>query len=267
MKKVVATLAMGAVIAGAAVTNVSAQEYKVQDGDNLWKIAEEYNTTVDDLVEMNKLDSKVIRPNQKLFINEAYEVEKGDTLSEIAKKFNVDIKDIKKWNNLDSDTIVIGQKLEIKGVNVPEQNAPAPAAEKAPETTNAKEAVKPVKKANKPAPKAKKAEPKQESNNNNGAPEGKTVSVSATAYTASCDGCSGVTSTGIDLKANPDAKVIAVDPSVIPLGSKVYVDGYGYATAGDVGGAIKGHKIDVHVPNDAKAKAWGVKKVNVTIVK
>ncbi|MDY0394325.1 LysM peptidoglycan-binding domain-containing protein [Virgibacillus halophilus] len=86
MKKVVASLAMGVVIAGAAVTNVSAQEYKVQDGDNLWKIAEEYNTSVDDLMEMNDLDSNVIHPNQKIFINEDYEVEKGDTLSKIAKK-------------------------------------------------------------------------------------------------------------------------------------------------------------------------------------
>ena len=42
--------------------------------------------------------------------------------------------------------------------------------------------------------------------------------------------------------------MIAVDPSVIPLGSKVWVEGYGYAIAGDTGGAIKGMKIDLHVP-------------------
>ncbi len=40
-------------------------------------------------------------------------------------------------------------------------------------------------------------------------------------------------------------KVIAVDPRVIPLGTKVYVEGYGYAVAADTGGAIKGYKIDV----------------------
>src|SRR5690606_25533069 len=60
---------------------------------------------------------------------------------------------------------------------------------------------------------------------------GKEFYVTATAYTASCNGCSGVTATGFNLRANPDAKVIAVDPSVIPLGSKVYVEGYGYAIA------------------------------------
>src|SRR5699024_6825894 len=88
--------------------------------------------------------------------------------------------------------------------------------------------------------------------------EGKTISVSATAYTAKCDGCSGVTATGVDLNNNLNAKVIAVDPSVIPLGSKVYVEGYGYATAADTGGAIQGNKIDVHVPNKNQAYGWGV---------
>src|SRR5699024_10490026 len=97
-------------------------------------------------------------------------------------------------------------------------------------------------------------------------PDGKTVTVTATAYTADCEGCSGVTSTGVDLNANPDAKVIAVDPSVIPLGSEVYVEGYGYATAADVGGSINGEKIDVHVPSKDEANSWGVRTVDVTIV-
>lgn len=95
--------------------------------------------------------------------------------------------------------------------------------------------------------------------------EGKTIKVIATAYTANCKGCSGVTSTGIDLKSNPDTKVIAVDPTVIPLGSVVYVEGYGYAIAGDTGSAIKGNKIDVFVPTRAKALQWGIRRVNVTI--
>ena len=79
-------------------------------------------------------------------------------------------------------------------------------------------------------------------------------------------GCSGVTATGVNLKNNPNAKVIAVDPSVIPLGSKVYVEGYGYAVAADKGGAIKGHKIDVFFPSTSDAYRWGVKKVKVRII-
>lgn len=70
----------------------------------------------------------------------------------------------------------------------------------------------------------------------------------------------------MNLKENPDAKVIAVDPSVIPLGTKVYVEGYGYATAEDIGGAIKGNRIDVFIPTQSGALEWGRKQVKVTIL-
>jgi uncharacterized protein YabE (DUF348 family) len=90
--------------------------------------------------------------------------------------------------------------------------------------------------------------------------------VSSTAYTAYCNGCSGYTSTGINLRANPNAKVIAVDPNVIPLGTKVYVEGYGYAIAGDTGRAIKGNKIDVFFSTKAEAYSWGRKTVKIKIL-
>ena len=99
-----------------------------------------------------------------------------------------------------------------------------------------------------------------------GEASGKEFIVSSTAYTASCNGCSGVTAIGIDLRANPNAKVIAVDPNIIPLGTKVYVEGYGYAVAGDTGGAIKGYKIDVFIPTTAEAFRWGNRKVKITIL-
>ena len=81
----------------------------------------------------------------------------------------------------------------------------------------------------------------------------KEITVKATAYTASCEGCSGITATGVNIKDNPDEKVIAVDPDVIPLGSKVYVEGVGEATAADTGGAIKGNRIDVFIPTEKAA--------------
>ncbi|HET7578791.1 MAG TPA: peptidoglycan-binding protein [Bacillales bacterium] len=93
----------------------------------------------------------------------------------------------------------------------------------------------------------------------------KTLYVESTAYTAHCSGCSGVTATGINLLKNPDSKVIAVDPSVIPLGSKVWVQGYGYAVAGDTGGAIDGKRIDVFMPSQSKAMNWGRKTVKVKV--
>ncbi|HWO94937.1 MAG TPA: ubiquitin-like domain-containing protein [Bacillus sp. (in: firmicutes)] len=90
--------------------------------------------------------------------------------------------------------------------------------------------------------------------------------VRSTAYTAFCNGCSGKTRTGINLRANPNAKVIAVDPNVIPLGSKVYVEGYGYAIAGDTGGAIKGNKIDVFFADKSRAYQWGNRTVKIKVL-
>lgn len=95
---------------------------------------------------------------------------------------------------------------------------------------------------------------------------GEELTVTATAYTPYCTGCSGVTATGINLRNNPDLKVIAVDPSIIPLGTKVYVEGYGYAIAGDTGGAIKGNKIDVFFPTKSQAYNWGRKTVKIRIL-
>jgi 3D (Asp-Asp-Asp) domain-containing protein len=94
----------------------------------------------------------------------------------------------------------------------------------------------------------------------------KKIKVSATAYTANCRGCSGITRTGINLLKNPHLKVISVDPRVIPLGSKVYVPGYGTAIAGDTGGAIKGNKIDLFIPTRQAALKWGRKTVTIEIL-
>ena len=97
-------------------------------------------------------------------------------------------------------------------------------------------------------------------------PAGKEFYVTSTAYTANCNGCSGYTATGINLRANPNIKVIAVDPRVIPLGTKVYVEGYGYAIAADKGSAIKGNKIDVFFASKADAYRWGRKTVKIKIL-
>ena len=62
-------------------------------------------------------------------------------------------------------------------------------------------------------------------------------------------------------------KMVAVDPRVIPLGSRIYVEGYGEAIAGDTGGAIKGNRIDVLMPSKSQSSDWGRKTVQVTILK
>src|SRR5690625_5232511 len=114
-------------------------------------------------------------------------------------------------------------------------------------------------------PKLKKT--KQSPSNVSSKSGGQTKTMQATAYTAKCDtGCTGITATGQNLNANPNKKVIAVDPSVIPLGSRVYVEGYGEAIAGDTGGDIKGNRIDLHFPDKSSANSFGRKNVTVRII-
>jgi len=110
-----------------------------------------------------------------------------------------------------------------------------------------------------PAPKA------SNTNSTSSTNSGKEIYVSATAYSHE-GSATGLTATGINIKANPNMKLIAVDPSVIPLGSRVWVEGYGEAIAGDTGGAIKGHKIDVLMPSTAACLSWGRKTVKVVIL-
>jgi len=75
--------------------------------------------------------------------------------------------------------------------------------------------------------------------------------VFATSYDKNCRGCNETTATGAKLGFG----VVAVDPNLIPLGSKIYVEGYGEAKALDTGGAIKGAKIDLAF-DDVKAGFW-----------
>ncbi|NSW89744.1 MAG: DUF348 domain-containing protein [Firmicutes bacterium] len=104
----------------------------------------------------------------------------------------------------------------------------------------------------------------------------KVLDMRATAYTSSYKDTGknpdhphfGITYTGIKAKRG----IIAVDPKVIPLGSRVYVEGvgktpdYGFALAADIGGAIKGNLIDLYFETQEEADGWGIKKVRVYIL-
>ena len=278
MKKIVA-LIIGLIITGVTATTVSAAtDYEVKKGDNLWTIAHHNNTTVEKLKDINELDSSLIHPKQMLKLDEAepeyYIVEKGDSLGEISRGYGdeVTVENLKAWNNLNSDLIIIGQQLVVNDAS--ELNTEQVAAEQAnaDSTIEMKEAESVPENETEEAPEDEVVTLEAEEEVNSTAesessqPNGKTISVEATAYTAYCSGCSGITATGIDLKANPYEKVIAVDPNVIPLGTKVFVEGYGHAVAADTGGAIKGNKIDIHVPTKDQAYNWGRKVVEVTIL-
>lgn len=93
---------------------------------------------------------------------------------------------------------------------------------------------------------------------------GEWMTFQATGYSTQQAGLSTHTATGIDLRVNP--RVIAVDPSVIPLGSLVEVQGLGVYVAGDTGGAINGRIIDIHYSTVSQALSWGRRSVNVRII-
>jgi 3D (Asp-Asp-Asp) domain-containing protein len=86
----------------------------------------------------------------------------------------------------------------------------------------------------------------------------RTLRVTATAYTRTgCQTASGVW---------PYVGGVAVDPSVIPIGSKLYIDGYGPAKAVDTGGMIRGNRIDLFFDTESECEAWGRRPVTVTIM-
>ena len=112
----------------------------------------------------------------------------------------------------------------------------------------------------------KKPTPSNEKNENqeNKDQSGLWMSIQSTGYSTQEPGLSTHTATGIDLRVNP--RVIAVDPSVIPLGSLVEIQGLGVYVAGDTGGAINGRIIDIHFSTVSQAMSWGRRTVNVRII-
>ncbi|MFJ8263257.1 LysM peptidoglycan-binding domain-containing protein [Rummeliibacillus sp. NPDC094406] len=270
MKKYLIALAGVFAIGTAALTSqASAASYKVEKGDTLWNISQDQDVSVQDLKKWNELKSDVIVPSQQLEVSskaKTYTIKKGDTLFKISKETGVSIKDLKANNNLNSDLIYVGQTLALSGDShnvkvASDSNNQTPANTQATntQTTNTQTSNKQTTNKQTTNTQPSTSQSAQQSS-------GKTMTVTATAYTPNCAGCSGVTATGINVKANPNMKVIAVDPRVIPLGSKVWVEGYGTAIAGDTGGAIKGNRIDLLMPNNSQANSWGVRTVTIKVL-
>ncbi|MFS0821151.1 LysM peptidoglycan-binding domain-containing protein [Bacillus sp. 1P02SD] len=274
LKKMVSILA-GTVLSVTVSANVQASTITVQKGDTLWDLSRANNSSVKNIKMVNQLTTDLIHPGDELTIvpEKQYAVKQGDTLWDIARDHQVTVSQLKEWNQLHTDLIHPGLNLVIfEGVK-------ATAAVTAEKPVQSVEVSTKVSASSAPAVETQKettaSAPTTEATNTSTAASpatetGKTSSkeflMEATAYTATCEGCSGITSTGMNLLENPNAKVISVDPSIIPLGSKVYVEGYGEAIAGDTGGAIKGNKIDVFIPSKQEAIHFGRKQVKVTIL-
>lgn len=279
------------------------EQYTVKKGDTLSGIGNEFGVTIDDLKGWNNLNSDLITINQVLTINggtngvqetapvtkEAQVDVKEEPKEEVTEEPQAEVEEEPKEEVTEEPQAEVEEEPKEEVTEEPQAEVKEKPEEEVTEEPQAKveeepeeEVIEEPQAVVKTEPKEQlqkeaKAEPQEKANAEAKAKpqeevkseeaEGKVITATATAYTAKCDGCTGITSTGVDLNENPNAKVIAVDPSVIPLGSKVHVEGYGYATAADTGSAIKGNKIDVHVPNKAEAIGWGVKTVKVTIVK
>ena len=117
------TLSIGQKLLIPNSTTTPSYTYTVVSGDTLYSIARRFNTTVDELKQLNNLTNNTLSIGQKLLIpsstitpSSTYTVVSGDTLYSIARRFNTTVDELKKLNNLTSNTLSIGQKLIISNI-------------------------------------------------------------------------------------------------------------------------------------------------------
>jgi len=228
------------VLALATASTLSTGAFVATSTEPLWSIAQKYDVQIDKLKNNNNLESNPVLPNEQLEIssneqgNNIYVVQPGDSLYVISKEYGVTVDQLVELNGIDAPYLIYpGDKIAVDE-----------------EAATLKQAF------------TQTEVPTQLSTED----DALTLTMTATAYTAYCEGCSGITKNGTDIRANPHLKVIAVDPTVIPLGTRVWVEGYGEAIAADIGGAIKGNIIDVFIPSHEEALEWGRKTVKVRIL-
>lgn len=206
-------------------------EYTFQWGDTLWGISEATDFSVDKLVQVNDIDNRSL-------------IHVGTTI----------------YLSDDSSVITVKNEEEIVSYDVTTDEVTE--TETPDEVVEAQEETEDVEtQATQTEEVEVKTEPeKEESASTNGY----TVTVEATAYSRNQPSLSNFTYSGIDLREN--SRVIAVDPNVIPLGSTIYVPGYGEYIAGDTGGAIKGNRIDIHMEDLQAAIQFGRRTLEIQVI-
>ncbi|PWI58931.1 LysM peptidoglycan-binding domain-containing protein [Sulfoacidibacillus thermotolerans] len=211
--------------------------YLVDPGDTLWYIARRYNTSVASIQELNGLTSDLIYPGQKLLI--ALGSNEATTWnSNDTSNSNLAMTTTTASTLSDSQTASVNDSASAATSSTPTSSSPAPA----PQTQNQSSA--------------------------------QTYNMLATSYDASVadNGPWGaVNYFGQPLQFGD----VAVDPSVIPLGSTLFISGYSdpalppggfYATANDIGGAIQGNRIDIFLPSASLADQFGMENVKVQVI-
>lgn len=184
--------------------------------------------------------------------SQTYVVQSGDTLSVIAQAMNVSLDTLVRVNNVENANLIypgteINYSAEEKQVSVKTEDE---------SHTYQVEANNDVVEVEQPE---EEAAPQVAATTS-----GYEVTVSATAYSYAEAGLSNYTADGTNLVSDP--YVIAVDPSVIPLGSLVEIPGYGVFRAADTGGAIVGNRIDVHFSSVAEALNFGRRTLTIRVL-
>ncbi|GIM44823.1 peptidase M23 [Collibacillus ludicampi] len=258
MKERVKALAMGAILCGALFgsAQASATTYTVQKGDTLYDLSKKTGTTVSAWKIANHLTSDKIQSGKEMNQPMSYRVVEGDTLWKLSQRYNTTVEEIQRANGLQGSLILVGQVLQLP-VGSKEVTAAASATPEEPTEGNKTAPVH-----------TDQASPVAD------AQVVKTLDCVATAYgPADSTGWGGLTKTGKHVAQG----MIAVDPNVIPLGSKVWISGYNdpnlpaggfMATAEDTGGAIRGNRIDIYIhADDATVRKFGVQNVTVKVLK
>ncbi|OUB40238.1 enterotoxin [Bacillus thuringiensis serovar argentinensis] len=212
---------------------------------------------------------EVVKPKEEAKVQEVVKPKEEVKVQEVVKpKEEAKVQEVVKPKEEEKAEEIVKAKEEAKAQEIAKAKEEAKAREiaKAKDEAKAREIAKAKEEA-----KAREIAKVREESKNNIQSAKRELTVVATAYTAdpSENGTYGgrvLTAMGHDLTANPNMRIIAVDPKVIPLGSKVWVEGYGEAIAGDTGSAIKGNRIDVLMGSKSKAMNWGRQTVKVKIL-
>ena len=202
------------------------QEYTIKWGDTLSVISEATGASLDTLVQVNE-------------IQDANLIYPGTVL-----RFSADQKEVTVDNGTEQHSYRVQNNNEVKEVETTE------ATTQAAETTQAAQATEATQTTQAAAASSSQG--------------GYYLTVEATAYSYNEAGLSNYTADGTNLVSEPN--VIAVDPSVIPLGSYVEIPGYGVFRAADTGGAIYGNRIDVHLVNLSDVYNFGRRTITIRVL-
>lgn len=218
--------------------------YTVVSGDSSYRITQLADGSLADFLLVNRLtETSMLYPGEKVALPLRYRVDAHDQLSYLAARYDTTVSSIRSFNHLAGTRLSAGQVLLIARGSRGVSNAAVQARSRTMAVgTNAGM---------------------------------NTYAMVATAYdaTAASNGSWGA----VDYFGSPlRFGDIAVDPAVIPLGSRVYVSGYDdpflpkngfYARAVDEGGAIKGDRIDIFMPQTAEALQFGIQHVTLRVVR